>query len=213
MRSVLVRVAVPLAVVGLMTAGCGSESTEPTTQTEETPATVAEETSPQTPAGQAAGGDCPTETAVTVTSTNGGYEQGLDWSGVQAVAERRAAGLGGDGTAVVVYISNHERAVSELSDRKVRLEPGEAFLKLNFTNGAQDAEAGDYTPSADPRDHPNAVELRVWVTGASTNKTVSLADATGDAQLAQAGDKVCGTFDLSDKWTQASGTFVADMAE
>lgn len=212
MHPALLRVAaVPLiALPSFIAAGCSSNSTEPaaTTQTQ-TQATSANEPSPATTTtAQASGGECPASTEVTVSSTNGAYPDGLNWSTVYAVADRPLAGMGGDGRAVVVYIGTTDRPLSEFSDRKIELNADEAFLKVSFTNGAQNAGSGDYSTAANRKD-PNTFDLSIRVAG---RKTVSLSQPNGEAQLVDNSNTVCGNFEIADKWTKASGTFVADVA-
>ena len=198
----------------VLIAGCGgaespeqSEAppTEPTAQS-----THAEEgSSPPSPAEQPVQSPCPEESSVTVDSTNGGYPGGIDWSNVYAVAERPYAGLGGDGRAVVVYLSTTDRPLTELNDRKIELAPAEGFLELTFTNGEQDAGTGDYATSVDTTapDRLN-LDVHVHVTGRTT-VNVDSSTATGQAQLTDSGDAVCGAFEIADKHTSASGVFVA----
>ncbi|WP_246540817.1 hypothetical protein [Mycobacterium spongiae] len=190
----------------MIAAGCGSNSTEPAATSQSQ--TTSDESSPTTATGDVEGFDCPTETAVTVSSTNGAYPDGLDWSTVYAVADRPLAGLGGDGRAVVVYIGTSERPLSELTDPKTELNPDEAFLKLTFTDGARSADSGNYSTAANPSD-PNTVDLSIRVTGRTT---VQLSQPTGEAQLVNNTNAVCGTFTLADQWTEASGAFLADIS-
>ena len=144
-----------------------------------------------------------------MTSKNGGYPGGIDWSTVYAVAERTLAGLGEDGMAVVVYIGTTERSVDELSDSSVSLAADEGFLRLGFTNGVEDAESGDYAPRPDQAE-PNTVTPGIRVTGGTTVQLDAF-DTIGEATLIAAGDQVCGTFEFADDFTSASGTFVADL--
>lgn len=200
-----------IALTAMLVAGCGGESAEqvstsspdPTAQSTQT----GESSAPPGPAEPPIESPCPEASAVTVTSTNGGYPGGIDWSNVYAVAERPYAGLGGDGRAVVVYLSTTDRPLAELTDRKIELAPEEGFLELTFTNGEQDAGTGDYTTSVDTA-APNRLNLDVHVTGRTT-VNVDSNTATGEAQLTDSGDTVCGAFEIADKHTSASGVFVA----
>ncbi|WP_373198556.1 hypothetical protein [Mycobacterium marinum] len=207
MHIALVRAAAVAVLLspGFLAVGCGSDSTKsgPTTPTQSTASGASSTTT-----AQASGGECPAATAVNVSSTNGGYPDGINWSTVYAAADRPLAGLGGDGRAVVVYIGTTKRPLADLKDRKIELAADEAFLKLEFTNGAQNAGEGDYTTSSDRKD-PNTFDLSIRVTGRTT---VQMSQAKGKAQLVTDGNRVCGNFDIADKWTSASGTFVAEVA-
>ncbi|MFV0495333.1 hypothetical protein [Mycobacterium sp.] len=207
MRSVLTRAATAalLLIPGAAAVGCGSD--EPSSPGSSTAQTTSGQSSTSATA-QAGGGDCPASPSATVESTNGGYPDDLNWSTVYSVAKRQIAGLGGDGRSIVVFISTTNRPVSELSSRKLELAPGEAALRLKFTNGSQNAESGDYTASPRAKD-PNNVKLAIKVTDRTT---VQLSNPKGTARLVVDGNRVCGTFSIADKWTTASGDFVADLS-
>lgn len=198
-----------IVMTALLVAGCGAETAEPTMPSSDEPRTTqaAEGSATSSPSDQPIESPCPEDSSVTVSSTNGGYPGGIDWSQVYAVAERPIAGLGGDGHAVVVYLSTTERPLPELTDRKIELAPSEGFLELTFTNGEQDAGTGDYTTSVDTAAR-NRLNLDIHVADRTT-VNIDSHSATGEAQLTDSGDAVCGAFEIADKWTAASGTFVA----
>lgn len=203
---------VGVALLSVLLAGCGgSESAEESpapSSAAPSESSAADETTTQTSTPDAgADGECPAETAVTVTSTNGGYPGGIDWGTTYAVAERPYAGRGGDGRAVKVYIGTTERPLADFTNSRTELAADEAFLELIFTNGENDAGSGDYTTSVEGA-APNRLDLELHVTNRTTVQLDSHR-AVGEAQLTDSGSQVCGSFTIEDKWTSATGTFVA----
>jgi len=103
-------------------------------------------------------GTCPDVSRLTVRSTNGAYPKAPpDWSAVKSVlAERTLAGLGGDSTAIVVYLANASLSLAQMKDGGLDLPASDAFVRIAFTNGAGHASAGRYRPSPE-----YAAEMRV----------------------------------------------------
>jgi len=157
---------------------------------------------------------CPDVSRLTVRSTNGAYPKAPpDWSAVKSVlAERTLAGLGGDSTAIVVYLANASLSLAQMKDGGLDLPASDAFVRIAFTNGAGHASAGRYRPSPE-----YAAEMRVdagvKVTGRTTVQ-LSAYKTEGSAEITElTADRVCGVLELKDPWTSISGSFTAALSQ
>ncbi len=152
---------------------------------------------------------CPGKTAVKVESKNGAYPKGpMDWSDIKSsAAYMPLAMLGGDSKALIVFISNADITFDMMkAGTKTALQPGQAFLRLSFTNGQQNAGAGVYKPDPD-----YAASMRfdadIHIEGKTAIQFNSY-KSEGEAEIISIENgKACGRFKLKDPWSDISGEF------
>jgi hypothetical protein len=146
----------------------------------------------------------------TVSSKNGGYPAGLEFTSVKAaVASYNLGGM--DKSHLAIYLANTDLAGVNLAAPK--LAAGQGIVKLKLSRpGQKELTAGTYKPSgqydADMRAAADIVVpngTTVQFNDHKTEGTIEVTELTADS--------VSGTYDLKDPWSHVSGTFKAKIAK
>lgn len=197
-----------------------SGSAEPSTADHASPADAEDEAVTQegtAETGSAA--ECPGANEVTVAAKHSAHEDyaALRWDDLQAVfAKRVAAGLGGDGTAIKVYMATEEVAPEQVGSTGQKEVLGEeGYVAVTLTNGTgAHPDAGEYTLSDDSK-APHRMTLMVQQGGKGyrvQKENWGKPDAVGEADIGYLSeDRICGTFHLDDPWRTIEGAFDAEI--
>lgn len=163
--------------------------------------------------------ECAGTNEVEVAAKHSAHEKyaSLGWDNLKSVfASRVPAGLGADGTAVVVYMATKEITPKQVnSPKKKELLGEEGFVKVSFTNGkGADPDVAEYSISDDNRAaHRVSFSVQQGGTGYSVSKSNwGKPDAVGTGSITyMSEDRICGEFSLDDPWRTLKGTFDAKL--
>ncbi|MHB8883243.1 MAG: hypothetical protein ACYC69_17260 [Thermodesulfovibrionales bacterium] len=155
-----------------------------------------------------AAGKCPEATKVNITSKNGAYPPGLNWSKIQASVATLDKSIGK--TAAYIYIANFPIGGDPLHARPAE---GQGILYFGISIADQKQKNIQLrTGKYDLADYSGTAPMRgqadIKVRGGSAVQLNT--DNKGTFEITSAtGKEICGTFQLKDKWTSLSGEFRA----
>jgi len=210
-----------IASLSVFSVACGSQesaiqetqaaSEQPAAEDTTTSAQTAETEAPEETAAETAG-ECPTETSVSVESTNGAYSDHMPISWDSIGSQSANLSHSTNNTGVFIYIANFETS-ENLKD--VELSDGQAVIQFTLTVTGQ----GDPVPVS-----VGSYNVKEWVDNyvnigirLSGGTTVSISNAdvsTGDFEITSVTDtEICGNFNIDEKWTKMSGEFKVPITE
>ncbi len=228
----MLRAVAASGVLAICVGACGGESQDgnqaqalgadvaPAATESAAPAAVAAAAAPQAVASRAREGECHAN-QVSVSAKHSAHEEyaALPWNDLKSVFGRRiVAGLGADGTAILVFMSTKTLDPEQIPSRNYKELLGQdGFVQIGFSNGTgAHPEGGDYAMDDNNR-APHRVTFAVQVGGTSQTTTKSnwgKPDAVGTASLTHlTDDRICGTFSLEDPWRVITGSFDAPLSD
>lgn len=221
-----IAMAVVLVVLMILTTACGgsttvvpsasatkaSTETSPPENEVTTPPTESETTEPANADENA--GDCPDATSVSIASTNGAYasRQPIGWNniGTQEAYVSRSYGT----TSVDIYIANFTTSEGL---KKYKPSDGESVLHFQLRIRGEGNEVAIEIGEYNLKDYDASdlhVTPKILLSGGSAlqisthdiNSSEFVVTGLSDTQI-------CGTFNVDEKWTQMSGTFVVPFVK
>lgn len=160
-------------------------------------------------------GKCPEQTTVSVSSKNGAYDTGIDWSDIQTVLAIKSSSVGV--TSYTVYLANFEFTEATHTEiNKLKLAEGQGMLQFTLVNqveGQKDVifKSGfyDFSKAQGYAEQTGSVQIRVKN---GTSISFSYHYAEGEFEVIEVTeDTFCGKFILKDKFSQLAGEFAAPV--
>lgn len=219
--------AVVLIVLMILTTACGgsttvvpsdsatkaaAETSPPENEVTTTPATESETNEPANADENT--GDCPDTTSVTIASTNGAYEsrQPIGWDniGTQEAYVSRSYGT----TSVDIYIANFTTSEGLKSYKP---NDGESILHFQLRIRGEGNEVAIELGEYNLKDYDASdlhVTPKILLSGGSALQISTHDIASSEFVVTGISDtQICGTFNVDEKWTQMSGTFVVPFVK
>ncbi len=162
--------------------------------------------------------DCPEQTTISMTSTNGAWprDAAIDWSTIRTVRAFRDESYGV--TSHAVFIANFETAAKSPSEfHHLALEKGQAVVAFSLVTQIKGGRQGlpfkagayDFTKGQGQVEQTGAVSIRV--TG-GREVQIDQTSVAGQFTVTHVSPtQLCGRFALKDKWTSLEGAFTAPV--